>query len=181
MPTSLNGPRGDFLRPTDRRLVTAPLNFLVEEHLRHRQICAFLVANAQADKPDFETMALSLAFLRHEFLLHDADERASLYPLMRQRCEAEDEIEALIQQLTKEHEHARQIAHGICDILERGLEGTEPFSDEDRRQMMSFADKVKRYITLENAIILPLARARLTDDDMRKISKAMLMRRGVVT
>lgn len=180
MPTSLTERRGDCLQPTDRRLAVDPLDFLAEDHLRHRQMCAFLSANAQAPQPNFETMALALAFLRHEFLLHDADERSSLYPLMRKRCAPEDEIELLIHRLMADHDYAREKAKAICSILERGLEGQGSLDGEDREQLVAFADKVRRYITLENAIILPLARARLSPDDLTTISRAMLLRRGIV-
>lgn len=172
--------RGDCSRPTDSKLVSDPLNFLIEEHLRHRQICAFLTVNAQSPRPDFETMALALAFLRHEFLLHDADERSSLYPLMRKRCEAEDEIDLLITRLLTDHDEALEATRMICAILESALEGKAAFDEEERQQLLAFADKMKRYITLENAIILPLARARLTEEDTAHLARAMLLRRGIV-
>ncbi|MEM1286499.1 MAG: hemerythrin domain-containing protein [Pseudomonadota bacterium] len=172
--------RGDWMKPADKLLIADPLAFLVEDHLRHRQICSFLIANARRPQPNFETVALALAFLRHEFLLHDADERASLYPLMHARCEPDDEIELLIQRLMADHDTAREMAKMVCEILEGALEGPESLDNEESAQLLAFADKVKRYITLENAIILPLARTRLTTEDLATISKAMLLRRGVV-
>ena len=175
-----NDRRGDCLKPTSVRLMADPLTFLAEDHLRHRQICAFLSAIAIDPEPEFRAMALSQAFLRHEFLLHDADERSSLYPLMQERCEPEDEIELLIHRLLADHDYARESAKAICDILERELEGQKTLDEVGRGQLLAFADKVSRYITLENAIILPLARARLTEDDLASISKAMLLRRGIV-
>jgi hypothetical protein len=44
--------------------------------------------------------------------------------------------------------------------------------------MRGFAEAERRHLVFENAVILPLARARLTDDDRAAMLAAMAARRG---
>lgn len=175
-----NDRRGDCLEPTSVRLMADPLTFLAEDHLRHRQICAFLSAIAIDPEPEFRAMALSLAFLRHEFLLHNADERAGLFPMMMERCEPDDEIGIIIDRLLCDHETAQIQARTVCRILEGALESGHPPGSHNCATLAEFAAHCQRYLILENAIILRLARVRLDDNDLVSLSRKMLLRRGLV-
>jgi hemerythrin-like domain-containing protein len=172
--------RGDCLEPTSSRLIEDPLTFLAEDHLRQRQICALLTGIANAQQPEFRAMGLALAFLRHEFLLHNADEAAGLFPLMIERCEPEDEIGIIISRVQEDHESAQELAKAVCNALQALMEGERAPSDEECACIRLFVAKCQRYLIWENAIILRLARVRLTDADMSELGKHTLMRRGLI-
>jgi hemerythrin-like domain-containing protein len=172
--------RGDCLEPTSSALIEDPLTFLAEDHLRQRQICAMLTAIATQDQPEFRAMGLSLAFLRHEFLLHNADERAGLFPMMIKRCEPEDEIGIIISRVQDDHDEAQALAKAVCETLEGLMESQVSPTPEQRSLIKALAAKCQRYLIWENAIILRLARARLTNVDLAELARQMLLRRGLV-
>ncbi|MBO6956641.1 MAG: hypothetical protein JJ849_14175 [Rhizobiales bacterium] len=172
--------RGDCLEPTRSLLIEDPISFLAEDHLRQRQICAMLGHIVDDATPEFRSMGLSLAFLRHEFLLHNADERAGLFPLMIERCEPEDEIELIISRVQEDHEVAQDMAKHVCRALECIMEDDRLPNEEERACIKRFVAKCQRYLIWENAIILRLARARLTQDDLSKLARQMLLRRGLI-
>lgn len=172
--------RGDCLEPTRSMLIEDPISFLAEDHLRHRQICAMLGHIVDDATPEFRSMGLSLAFLRHEFLLHNADERAGLFPLMVERCEPEDEIELIISRVQEDHDAAQDMAKGVCRVLESIMEDDRVPSEEERICIKLFIAKCQRYLIWENAIILRLARARLAEADLAELARQMLLRRGLI-
>jgi hemerythrin-like domain-containing protein len=45
--------------------------------------------------------------------------------------------------------------------------------------MMDFAHHARRHLILENAVILPIARARLTEADLNAMKRHMLERRSL--
>lgn len=176
--------RGTCLEPTDSSLISDPLAFIAEEHLRLRQICAMLIAVANDPAPEFKAMGLCLGYLRHEFLLHLADEGTGLFPAMEKRCEPEDEIGLIISRIRDDHADAQEMAKGVCCALEGAMEGVMAgpgaATDEQRVCMKLFAAKCQRYLIWENAIILRLAKARLHDDDLTALARQMLLRRGLI-
>lgn len=172
--------RGDCLEPTSARLIADPLTFLAEDHLRQRQICALLTSIAMDPHPEFRAMGLSLAFLRHELLLHNADERTGLFPMMLKRCQPEDEIHLILNHLQNDHDRAQEQAHTVCAIMEAAMETHKALSDEQRATLKAFATLCQRYLILENAITLRIARVRLRDDDLEELSQQMLLRRGLI-
>ncbi|NIR60715.1 MAG: hypothetical protein GWO02_15015, partial [Gammaproteobacteria bacterium] len=49
---------------------------------------------------------------------------------------------------------------------------------DDRALLAAFANHARRHLIAENAIIMPLARARLSDDDLRTLRAEMRRRRA---
>lgn len=170
----------DGVESTSASLQADPLTFLAEDHMRQREICAMLHMVASQPYPEFRSMGMSLAYLRHEFLLHNADERAVLFPMMVQRCEKEDEIGLIIDRLLRDHEAAEVQAQRICHILDSIMEAGDAPNDNDRAELKGFAGRCQRYLILENAIILRLARVRLDEDDLATLTRKMLLRRGLI-
>ena len=64
-------------------------------------------------------------------------------------------------------------------ILASCLDTGDDLTPEDRTVLTAFAGHVRRHLVAENAILLPIARARLTRADLRTLSKHMLSRRGL--
>jgi iron-sulfur cluster repair protein YtfE (RIC family) len=171
--------RGEFLAPTAVALLGKPLDYIHEDHLRERQICTLIDEIAHGDIPDTDTIAAILSFLSHELPLHLRDEEEDLFPLLRRRCEREDEIEKVIKNLHADHVHAGEDTPRVVALLEdlankaRGPKGPE------QDMLLTFASHARRHLILENAIILPFARLRLTETDLETLYIRMCQRRGL--
>jgi len=171
--------RGNCLEPTDITLLGNPLDFFYEDHLREREICATLDKIAASESPNAEDLFRALSFLREELPLHREDEEQDLFPLLRRRCELEDEIDKAIARLSADHLHSEEDAPVVADIL-AGLEtGQESLSDDERTTLTRYAAHVRRHLILENAIILPFAKLRLTKRDLATLTLRMMQRRGL--
>jgi iron-sulfur cluster repair protein YtfE (RIC family) len=170
------------IEPLPPELVHEPLNWLFAEHYRHRQLCQLIerVGNATVLLRD-EAQEI-LDFLRHDMPLHVIDEEDDLFPLLRRRCQPADELDAVLGALSAEHrddlEQARALIAGLHQALE---DGQAPGRDrETRRLFTEFALHERRHIALENAVVLPIARLRLTAADLRSLSIRLAARRGVL-
>jgi len=156
-----------------------PLDLLLQDHLFEREICAKLGRMASADNPDLADLPLMLGFLRFARPLHHEDEEADLFPLLRRRCLPEDEIDRAIARLTGDHDAARPETRRTIAILERIEAGGRAPDTDERRALADYAARTERHLTLENAVILPLARSRLTPADLETLRRGMLARRGL--
>ncbi|WP_294608938.1 hemerythrin domain-containing protein [uncultured Roseovarius sp.] len=156
-----------------------PLDFIAEDHMREREVCALIdriVASAPMEEAERDQI---LAFLEVRLPQHLADEEIDLFPLMLKRCDPEDEIEAVIGKLQSDHGHALADAPTIFAIIQ-GLDTNSPKpTRSEAAQMAEFAHHARRHLILENAVILPIARARLTGGDLNTMKRHMLERRGL--
>lgn len=148
-----------------------PIDFLMEEHFRQREFCAAL--EALADDPSRGPVAAPalLSHQRNWLPLHLQDEEQGLFPLLLLRVQPEDALEPLIARLRREHAASGERSIALCQILQRLADG-HGLSPVDAEAMRRHATEVRRHLIVENAIVLPLARARLTQAD-----KARLLRR----
>lgn len=170
--------RGDCLAPTRLALLGNPLDFIHEDHLREREICARMDALAGAQAPGADTATGILGFLRDELPLHLRDEEEDLFPLLRRRCAPEDEIGRVIARLSEDHRHAERDTPKVLAMLDAIAAGQGPLSEADGAALTGYAAQARRHLILENAIILPLARLRLTKGDLRALCQRMMQRRG---
>jgi len=171
--------RGSDLSPTDPSLIATPLAFFGEEHLRERQICALidgLAATASFDRRAAQTV---LRFLNEELNLHMRDEAEDLFPLLARRCLAEDDIGRVITRIRNDLDAATRLLPVIRTILARCLDTGSNLVAKDRKLLIQLADHVRRHLAAENAILLPIARARLTKRDLQSLSLRMRSRRGL--
>lgn len=174
-----NQKRGDCLTPTTLDLLGNPLDFIHEDHLREREICAMIDRIVDAEDPDRDQARLILSFLREELPLHLEDEEQDLFPLLRRRCETEDEIDKAIQRLETDHRHADEDTPGVIAILAALEAGERQPSDDDQSVLVRYAGHARRHLILENAIILPFAKLRLTEGDLGTLRLRMMQRRGL--
>jgi|TARA_R110000850_G_scaffold22172_10_gene64697 hemerythrin-like domain-containing protein len=160
-------------------VVENPLDFIVEDHSREREVCALIDRLVSAASLKDAEIHQILAFLEDQLPQHLADEEIDLFPMMLERCDPEDEIEKVIAKLHADHGHALADTPAIIAIIQ-ALDAPDPkLSAVESQQMAEFAYHARRHLTLENAVILPIARARLTDEDLRTMKIHMLERRGV--
>ena len=162
-------------------LIRQPLEWFTAEHYRHRQFCALM--HELAADPDFDPkpVAALVDFLRHELGRHLADEEEDLFPLLRRRALPEDDIDQVLGRLTSEHKG--DLAHGYAlrTHLECCLETrTAPGRDSAARLALdAFASQELRHLALENAVVLPLAKLRLTSKDLKGLTRRLAARRGL--
>lgn len=171
--------RSDCLTPTDPALLGNPLDFIQDDHLREREICVMIDWVATADASDLDLAEHILSFLRNELPQHLADEEEDLFPLLRRRCEPDDEIDRAIRRLSTDHAHASADTPHVVTILDRlTCEGTG-LSALSRKTLAQYATHSRHHLILENAIILPFARLRLINSDLDTLRLRMLQRRGL--
>ena len=171
--------RGDGLSPTDPSLLATPLEFLCEDHMRERQVCSAIDSLAVSMSFDHSAAKTVLRFLNEELNLHMRDEAEDLFPLLARRCPAEDGIGPAIARICTDLDAATRLLPGLRAALARCLDTGSDLSLGERQLLTRFAGHVRRHLAAENAILLPIARARLTRRDLQTLSRQMRTRRGL--
>jgi len=170
------GTRDASSRPS---LLATPLEFIDEDHLREREICAVIDGLAMADAFDRRAAMDVLRFLNEELNVHLRDEVEDLFPLLVRRCTEEDAIESTISRIRADQSAAIRLLPQVRATLTGCLDTGAGLTAEDRAVLTAFAGQVRRHLVAENAILLPIARARLTQADLRILSRHMRSRRGL--
>ena len=171
--------RGSGDKPTSPSLLANPLDFISEDHLRERQICAVIDALATADAFNRQEATAVLRFVNEELNVHLRDEAEDLFPLLARRCTEEDAIEGAIDRIRADQDEAMRLLPQLRAMLAGCLDSGEDLTTAERAVLSRFAGHVRRHLVAENAILLPIARARLTRADLRILSKHMRSRRGL--
>ena len=171
--------QGDGLCSPDPDPCGDPLRCIHDSNLCERGVCAILERIATPGEPERGAAERALRFLREQLPLHMEDEERDLFPLLRRRCGAEDEIDRAIQRLRGGHRQARADLPEVIAILERLRAGTAGPSAGECAVLRRHAGHARRHLTLENAIILPFARLRLKEEDLADLRLQMMRRRGL--
>ncbi len=169
----------DGLSPTDVTLLATPLEFLCEDHMRERQICSVIDSLATSKSFDPAAARTVLRFVNEELNVHMRDDAEDLFPLLARRCTAEDGIGGAIARICADLDEASRLLPGLRTALAQCLDTGSQLTTKDRQMLTRFAGHVRRHLAAENAILLPIARARLTRRDLQKLSLQMRSRRGL--
>lgn len=138
-----------------------PIDFMLDEHMRQLALCGLLNDMALAGRLDTD----AIDFLNADFGLHELDEEEDLFPLLRQRLPAD------------EHDRDRDVAHAVVEGLQKASKEQAPESLV--AMLQEFAASERRHMIVENAIVIPLARASLTADDLATLGRIMAARRAL--
>lgn len=154
-----------------------PIEALYAEHLNQRQLCAEmdLLGAAVIPRPDLAKRAL--INLCRDLPAHFEDEERGLFPRLRARALPEDDLHAILARLSREHEVAGQAFALLVPALVSIAEGALP-ALEHRDALVRLARSERGHLIVENAIVLPLARIRLTAEDKRALMAEMCARRA---
>jgi len=165
--------------PTE--LLRTPLDYVFADHFRQRSLCRILGELAGQADLDRDMARAALEFLRADFSIHVLDEEKDLFPLLRKRRQRQDRIGDILDRLGSEHAEDAIEAERIVSALAGALDDAAPtpLDDAARALMARFAANERRHLTAENAILLPLARARLTRGDLDILGRHMAARRGL--
>jgi hemerythrin-like domain-containing protein len=162
-------------------LLNDPIDWFLAEHQRHRQFCALMRRASTATVFDEELVSWLLDFVVHELTQHVWDEEQDFFPLLRDRALPEDEVDEVLGRLATEH--AKDLGHArvVQQHLEACLGQRLPLgrSAARRRALQAFSAQQLRHLALENAVVLPLARLRLTAADLGVLSQKLAARRGL--
>ena len=172
-PESVNG-----LEPMDAELLDRPLDFIVEDHDRIRYMCGLIESITEHPETHREVIARVSDFVRAELPVLIGDEGEDLLPLMQRRCEPEDEIGRLRTRLDAEHDTAMYLLPDALETLDALRDGDADVSRASISLLRNFAAHLHRHVIFENAILIPLARARLTAQDISTLRRRMIARRG---
>ncbi len=158
----------------------SPLDLLIAEHERQHVICEELdrLADGVDAAPLAGRAAEIIEFLRTDLAVHTLDEERGLFPALRQRCRPEDGIELVLERLMAEH----SLDHDLVDFLLADLELLalgHRLANPTRFLMnvQAFTATQRRHLAWENATVIPLARRRLTQEDLQALRVDMSARR----
>ena len=166
--------------PPPASLLAVPLDYIHAEHFRHRTMCSVLDTLCRQDKVDINLLEAAVFFLANDFAVHLIDEEEDLYPLLRRRAKPDDDIAKVLEGLNQDKAPDRFDPETIvAAITNRQSDGDRQFDAETSALVTRFAANEHRHLICENAILLPLARARLTPDDLRNLGRRIAARRGI--
>lgn len=157
-----------------------PLDFIRQDHARQLRMCNLL--DAFTEKLELEPVkplaSALLDYLTGDLPLHTQDEEEDLRPALEARREPEDGLDDVLKQMSKEHELNRDLVSFLIDDLEALAEG-RTLSNPVRLLMnvKEFSETQRRHVTWEEQVLLPLARQRLTPEDLARIGRNMAARR----
>lgn len=167
----------DALPPS---LLDEPLDFIFADHFRQRSLCAVLRCVARSRRVPRASADKVRAFLAHDLALHFQDEDEDLFPALHERAEPEDGLPQILARLSEDHRLAKPLIAEIVAAL-----SVRPTHDPIRipaaatETMFAFVAAEQRHLSVENGIVLVIARKRLVPADMRKLSRSMKARRGL--
>ncbi|MFC6590021.1 hemerythrin domain-containing protein [Sulfitobacter pacificus] len=118
--------RGSGDKPTSPSLLANPLDFISEDHLRERQVCAVIDGLATADTLDRQATTTVLRFLNEELNVHLRDEAEDLFPLLARRCTEEDAIEGAINRIRADQDEAMRLLPEVRAMLAGCLDRGRP-------------------------------------------------------
>ncbi len=170
--------RAQTLEPLPERLLSEPLDFIVADHHRHRVLCHLCEILADAETFDADLAAAVAEHIETELAAHIADEEEDLFPLLKRRAKQEDEIGPVLEELSGEHAEDEKLAARIATGLRRRIADPDlPMSAVLRRTLRAFAACERRHLAVENAIVIPLAKVRLSAQDRADLAERMMARR----
>lgn len=157
-----------LIGPAPAGPIDDPLDFILAEHRRQREAADILmmIADGELDRRGVGALA---RFLETDFLRHFADEEDVLFPALRRVCPPVDAIDGLSARLFEEHRQEKSLGEDVIDIL-NGLLSGAALSTSARRRLRHFSEHVRQHLAVENGILLPIARVRLTPADLKALA-----------
>lgn len=173
--------RPNMIEPIPEVLLKTPLLWIFAEHYRHRYLCQRLMDLLAPETFDQSLIHSILYFLEEDLELHIIDEEHDFFPLLRKRCEPDDQIDDVLQKLSGDHDDDIRLANQLTRLLKTSLLEQSSLKSYDNGAAIveQFCTSQKRHIGIENAVILPIARLRLTEADLKLLGQQMAERRNL--
>jgi hemerythrin-like domain-containing protein len=153
-----------------------PISIIENVHAQHAALCDTLeaIADSLPEAVDPELCASVLDLLKNDLPLHHKDEEEGLFPLLQQVSPSDKNVSRHLEQLSWEHSTDESLAHEIADALEKLAEGKSSENPNMLGYMLrAFFEGYRRHLHWENTVLLPLARERLSENELRQLSAIM--------
>ena len=157
-------------------LARNPLDMIASAHAVQVEMCDAMerIADGLPDEVDRRLCAQVASSLQFDLPLHHHDEEEGLFPLLRARARPEDAVDKILERLACEHDSDNDFASEIAEALETLGQGGRPASPEMLGYMLrGFFERYRRHVHWENQLVMPLARLRLTRDDLAQLAARM--------
>lgn len=162
------------------QLLKTPLAYILADHHRQRELFSLCDELAASNVFDAMLAGTIATFLETEMELHVVDEEEDLFPMLRRRLLPGDDVERIMGLLSGEHAADEALAQEIVRGLRHGIETKAATTDPALcNALLTFADRQRRHLAVENAIIIPLAARRLSKKDTADLGRRMAVRRGI--
>ena len=158
------------------RMVADPIAIIERAHAEHAAICDVLeeIADSLPEAVNSDQCAGVLVFLRQELPQHHKDEEDGLFALLRKKSRKDKTLMGHLEQLSWEHSADESTADEIAESLEKLANGEKAENPNMLGYMLrSFFEGYRRHLHWENTFLLPLARERLSSEDLEIIGSAM--------
>jgi hemerythrin-like domain-containing protein len=156
-----------------------PLEVIAADHSRARQIFADLEDIAASHALDRDLAQGALRFLNEDLGIHMRDASEDLFPLLRRRCPLEEQIDRAITRIRSDQESALALLPQIRSVLADCLDADRVPTRKEVTLVLGFTSHTRRHLVAQNAILLPLARVCLTEQDLESLCLRMQARRGL--
>ncbi len=157
-----------------------PLDFILEDHAQQNDWCDSLeaIADSLPVNIDYDLVEGCLAFLEGPLEAHLKDEDNGLLPLLKKRVLPEDNLDLLFKEIEQEHQMIEGATIEIKEQLEALLKNIKEVDTNAFGYLLrSFFEAHRRHIAWENLVMIPLAKRRLTQDDLDELKQIMLKHR----
>lgn len=179
MKTKLDNARLDNLnhRATDIMLMEDPLDFIAEDHMRVKTVAETMMRIASEPNSHELDLLEATTFLTNELPLLMRDEDDDLLVLLERRVGADDNFAKLKTELASIHQAIEAESKDVMARLNSARTDNAAPSVYDRSKIETLAKRLLQDMIVENAKLLPLARHRLTNDDITTLRSNMVQRR----
>ncbi len=153
-----------------------PLDVIAQAHAVQARMCDALerIADGLPDDVDRRLCAEVAACLQFELPLHHRDEEAGLFPLLRARALPSDDVGGTLDRLAAEHCADTDFASEVAERLDAlGSGGRAENPDMLGYMLRGFFERYRRHVQWENALVMPVARLRLTVEDLASLAALM--------
>jgi hemerythrin-like domain-containing protein len=153
-----------------------PLDVIAHAHAVQVQMCDAMerIADGLPDDVDRRLCAQVASCLQFDLPLHHQDEETALFPILRMRALPEDGLEVILDRLASEHTSDTDFASEIAEALELLVNGDRIGNANTVGYMLrGFFERYRRHVHWENTLIMPVARLRLTPEDLALIAVRM--------
>jgi hypothetical protein len=156
-----------------------PIEYLKFEHFRQLVLCELLgrIVDDPYGADTGRRIPWVRRYLMNELALHAADEEQDLLPLLDLRCDDADALTTISEALERDHlsdERLKADVIGDLTALATGRPLDRPL--EFIVRALAFEEHLRRHLMWENLTLMPLARRRLTTDDLATLGRNMARR-----
>ena len=160
-----------------------PLDLIESTHRMQLLLCDTLekIADGLPLCVDGNLCRQAIETLRVDFPLHHLDEEKGLFPLIERRAAPADHLDRILDRLAQEHKKDEGYSAELIESLELLSQGKRPANPDMVGYMLrGFFESYRRHIQWEDAVVMPLARERLTKEDLDDLERIMAQHRSTI-